>query len=273
MSAKPSEKNLPFSSHKSEALYKLKTAAQQEANQSDSSTSSKRPRGRPPLVSSKPKLVAKATPPVVKAAAPVLNRPLNVSSQPKITSNFAANNTAQHPVVIQSKPVPVATAAPLAVPLGNHNQAPAANAAVVDTTAGETGGEQQSKAPKPSATEVTNKLFAVLMVSDPTSVADLCKQLPELPRESIQSVLEVLQVLGLVIQMMSSKETGSKSSSASNIVYLYALAEFAKFNAAFPITQLQAETRTKQEATQEVRSRVDLLQVHSLLFFYSFLKN
>ena len=259
MSSKTTEKNTPVSSYKKDAPYKLTSAAQQDSVQSDSSLSSsnplKRPRGRPPLVSHKPtKVVSKPPANYVKSVSSTFSRP-HIPQAHKVQSNAVVSSVLQHQA---SKPI--LQAPPVIASSTSHNQA-IIPTATVDNTNNEPG-EQQSKAPKPSSSEVTNKLIALLMVSDPTSIADVCKQLPELPRESIQSVLEVLQVLGIVIQMMSSKDTvGSKSGSSSNIVYLYALAEYAKFNAAFPITQLCAESRIKEEATLEVKARIKELQV------------
>jgi hypothetical protein len=207
-------------------------------------------------VSHKPsKVVSKPPANYVKSTPSTFSRP-HISQAHKVQSSaVVSGGVLQHQV---SKPI--LQAPPVIVSSTSQNQA-IVPTATVDNSNNEPG-EQQSKAPKPSSSEVTNKLIALLMVSDPTSIADLCKQLPELPRESIQSVLEVLQVLGIVIQMMSSRDIiGSKSSSSSNIVYLYALAEFAKFNAAFPITQLCAESRIKEEATIEVKVRIKELQV------------
>ena len=258
MTTKMPEKNIPVSSHKSELGYKLKAASQHETGSSDSSQSSKRPRGRPPLVTSKPtKFVAKVPPVAAKSLVTAPSKPILVSQHK--AANAPSGNVA-HPTS-QVKPLSLAGSAPLSAASSHpsQSQVPSSSGTAVDSSTNEAG-EQQSKLPRPSASEVTNKLLAVLMVSDPISVAELCKQLPELPRESIQSVLEVLQVLGLIVQMMSSKETGSKSSSA-NIVYLYALSEFAKFGAPFQITQLQAEMRNNQKTTVEVKSRLEELQV------------
>lgn len=122
--------------------------------------------------------------------------------------------------------------------------------------------EHHGKVAKPSATEVANKLFNVLLVSDPISVVDLCKLMPEVPRDSVQSVLEVLQVLGLVAQFNSAKETSaSRSSSASTAMYVYSLTDFAKFSSAFPITKLDSELKARLEGTKNVNFRNKQLQV------------
>lgn len=121
---------------------------------------------------------------------------------------------------------------------------------------------EQQKTPKPSAAEVTNKVLAIIMVSEPLTLADMCKQLQELPRDSIQAVLEVLQVLGLVVQLSTTKEVaGTKPNSSNNMTYVYALTEFAKFSTAFPITQAESEIKSMQAKTRDVRSRIEELQV------------
>jgi hypothetical protein len=133
--------------------------------------------------------------------------------------------------------------------------------AVGDTQPSEATAEQQ-KIPKPSATEVANKLFNLLLVSEPLSIPDICKQMVEIPRESVQSVLEILQVLGLVMQSMSMKEsTSSRSSSSSNAVYLFSMTDYAKFSSAFPIVNLEAEVKQKVAETKEVNARNDELHV------------
>ena len=122
--------------------------------------------------------------------------------------------------------------------------------------------EHHGKVSKPSATEVANKLFNILLISDPMSVVDICKLMPEIPRESVQSVLEVLQVLGLVMQCTSAKETtSSRSSSANSVIYLYSMTEFAKFSSAFPITNLEAELKSRVDGTKTVVARNEQLQV------------
>ena len=94
------------------------------------------------------------------------------------------------------------------------------------------------------------------------SVVDICKLMPEIPRESVQSVLEVLQVLGLVMQCTSAKETtSSRSSSANSVIYLYSMTEFAKFSSAFPITNLEAELKSRVDGTKTVVARNEQLQV------------
>lgn len=139
-------------------------------------------------------------------------------------------------------------------------------AGIVETT-------EQQKIPKPSATEVTNKVLAVLMVSEPLTLADLCKQLPDLPRDSIQAVLEVLQVLALVVQLSTTKEAAaSKSLSVNNQTFVFSLTEFAKFHTAFPITAIESEVKIMQSRNRDVRSRIEELQVrfgtlHSMCCF------
>lgn len=122
--------------------------------------------------------------------------------------------------------------------------------------------ETQGKVPKPSATEVANKLFGVLLVSEPLNLLDICKRLPDLPRESVQSVLEVLQVLGLVIQSTCIKDpSGSKASSATALISLYSVTDYAKCSAAFPIANLEAELKSKLDSRKEVDARNRILQV------------
>lgn len=124
------------------------------------------------------------------------------------------------------------------------------------------GSEQHSKVTRPSATEVANHLFRILLVSEPLSVADLCKQLPEIPRDSVQNVLEVLQALGIIAQSASIKEsTSSRSSSTTNLISMYSLTDYAKFSAPFPITNLETELTNMQEKARTVSARNEQLQV------------
>jgi hypothetical protein len=128
--------------------------------------------------------------------------------------------------------------------------------------------EQHSKIPKPSATEVANKLLKVLLVSEPMQVADICKQMPDVPKDSVQSVLEVLQVLGLVTQSSIVKESGSsRSSSAANFISMFSLTEFVKFSTAFPITNIEADLSEKQQITKMVTVRNEQLQVDIIVRF------
>lgn len=128
--------------------------------------------------------------------------------------------------------------------------------------------EQQNKVPKPSATEVANKLLKVLLVSEPLSILDLCKIMPEVPRESVQSVLEVLQVLGLISQSASTKEpTSSRSSSSTNTISLFSMTDYAKFSSPIILADIETEVRKKQESTQNVSSRNEQLQVRVIQFF------
>lgn len=160
-----------------------------------------------------------------------------------------------------AKATPIATTAPTIAQ--SVNTSTAADASSAEPA-------EQQKIPKPSAAEVTNKVLAVLMVSEPQTIADLCKQMPDLPRDSIQAVLEVLQVLGLVVQLSTTKEAvTAKSNSSNSQTFVYALAEFAKFNTAFPLTQIEPEIKNMQTRTKDVRARIQELQVGSIRSFCS----
>ena len=153
--------------------------------------------------------------------------------------------------------------------LSSNQQKLSSNTAVNPSVAGDTVVSEiteHHKIPKPPASEVANKIFSILFISDPITVVEICKQLPEVPRESIQSVLEVLQVLGLICQSSILKEPTSSRSSATNMIFLYSLTDYAKFSSAFPINNLETEVKSKQKAIVEVEARNNQLQVNLLLF-------
>jgi hypothetical protein len=209
----------------------------------------KRPRGRPPLVASKPKAVVKAVPVILKNAIPTRTPSIAVPT-------FKVQNTATS--VLKNVPASAGQAS--------------STSNTVHTGASSSGepSEPQNKLPKPPATEVTGKVLSVLMTSEPLSLIDLCKTLVDTPRESIQSVLEVLQVLGVVIQLsttVSTKDsTSSKSSSSGNLVYLFALPDCAKFPSAFPFSDIEKEVQKIQNGTSEVKERIkELSELSSTL--------
>jgi hypothetical protein len=194
--------------------------------------------------------MSKPIPPSAKAAAPQAPRTPGQPAPAKVASfaSLAAASTSYYKT--PSAPLPTSTA-----------PSSSGTGAVGDAQPTEAATEQQ-KIPKPSATEVANKLFNLLLVSEPLSIPDICKQMVEIPRESVQSVLEILQVLGLVMQSMSMKEsTSSRSSSSSNAVYLFSMTDYAKFSSAFPIANLEAEVKLKLAGTKEVNARNEELQV------------
>ena len=257
------------------------------------SSNGKRPRGRPPLTSNKQLKGTAPKPSIVTAqkSSTKLSSLMSMVPPPKSLSSSSSGSTII-PHVTYVKPMPTAhvniAAAPLTVDIPIVN----ANVTTTESAAAATAEQQQqqSRLPRPNATEVTNKVLAILMVSEPISLPDLCKQINDIPRESIQSVLEVLQVLGLVIQISltgyvsstsnvninsgttsatntsgTKESSSSKSSATNNSVSLFAMAEFAKFSSPSSIAQLTTETAQKIENTREVRARIEDLQALSAI--------
>jgi hypothetical protein len=112
--------------------------------------------------------------------------------------------------------------------------------------------------PRPLAQETARKVMHALMLSDPMSLADLCKYCPDCSRESVQGVLEVLQVVGVVVQLTN--KDAPKPHSASN-VGVFCLAEFSKFDFSCAMISLKEEVEVREDANRKVAKRLETLQV------------
>jgi hypothetical protein len=105
--------------------------------------------------------------------------------------------------------------------------------------------------PRPPFKIVTKKVCAKLMISDPVTLDDLCKRIPECPRDMVATVLEVLCALGLVEQR-------------DGRATVFSLLDFTKIPTAVPLDKLEDEITKKAEDSSRIHLRMEQINVSDI---------
>jgi hypothetical protein len=194
----------------------------------NSLSSSKRPRGRPPL----------AVVPTKKSSSSSFSSSFlsHSGSNSNLYGSFGGDN------YDISGNAPSSSTAPNNSSTSNNNSE----------------GGTTVKIPRPSYKFVVGKVLSKLMVSDPISSSDLMKILADCPKDMIHSVLEISQVLGIVIQSKS-KEGLKPDYPAGTIVY--SLVNYVKGSNAVSLDKLEEDIKNRIENEKRSALRMKELQV------------
>lgn len=117
--------------------------------------------------------------------------------------------------------------------------------------------------PRPPYKIVTKKLFSKIIGCDPLSIDDICKRLPECPKDMISATLDVLQIIGLVIQREITDTMNGKYSIGTMV---YSPANFSKLPWPLVIDKLDEEMTKRSEESQRVQARLDAIYVRRFVF-------
>jgi hypothetical protein len=199
------------------------------------SSSSKRPRGRPPLAVAPPKKSSSSS----SSSSSFLS---HSGSNNNLYGSFGGDNCD-----FSSSNMPSGSTAPNNSSTSNNNSE----------------GGTTVKIPRPSYKFVVGKVLSKLMVSDPISSSDLMKILADCPKDMIHSVLEISQVLGIVIQSKS-KEGLKQDYPAGTIVY--SLVNYVKGSNAVSLDKLEEDIKNRIE--NEKRSALRMKELQVALFFF-----
>ncbi len=112
--------------------------------------------------------------------------------------------------------------------------------------------------PRPPYKIVTKKLFSKLLACDPITVDDICKRLPECPKNMLCTTLGALQILGLGVQREITENFKGRYAIGTLV---YCPANYLKFPHMILLDKLEEEIAKKAEECQRIRLRLDSIYV------------
>ena len=110
-----------------------------------------------------------------------------------------------------------------------------------------------SRANKPNASAVTQRLLARLMTEEPMDTTELLRGMTDIPRDIVQACLDVLLVLGLVMKIVDNTDP------AGNV--MYTIVNHVKVPEAIDIRNVNSEIAKKKESICSLEERIAQLIV------------